>query len=155
MPPAPSILAAWPFVASHSYLAGSTPQALAPASLGRSKPNSFLEGTDNDVFIPYQERCRSFSLLFVHVSTVPSCWSWKSLEKMVRAPACLGFARVHTLASQWEMPSLMWPPCFTSPPYAGAGEHINEILCSQILRSMSSRLRWPMTLSLIMDEMLL
>lgn len=59
------------------------PQALVPSSLGRSKPNSLLEGTDNDVFIPYHERCRSFSCLFAHVAPcqAPSPRSpWKDGE---------------------------------------------------------------------------
>lgn len=123
----------WSQAASHSHLAGAMPQELTLASLGRSKPNSLSEGTDNDIFIPYWEQLRSFSFLFAHLAPcqAPSPGSpWKDGN----GSGMGGLAGVHTLASWWEMPSLMWALCFMSCPNAEAGQDINRISCSSAPR---------------------
>lgn len=66
VPPELSVFPARPVVAMNmaapcGNLAGATPRALAPALLGRSKPNSLSQGADNDIFIQCREQSRSFS----------------------------------------------------------------------------------------------
>lgn len=68
-PPSSLCGPSWPrsWAVSPSRLAGTMLRALTLALLGRSKPNSLLEGTENDAFIPYCKQCRSFSCLFAHL----------------------------------------------------------------------------------------